>query len=159
MKLDIRLTKVSPTHHRFECVHGDGIRDIAELETKSFLFHDLLHFAYESEARLQHSFYGLLASGVSYEALSGKMESATDFGAEILHTERVVGPLTSVVKGAATPKECMEGIRRLYAGYQEPVPRWLSEEFILKVQERMRRLVGQWEGTEFGKTMKLRFEV
>jgi hypothetical protein len=159
MKLDIRLTKISPTHHKFEAIREDGMREIAELETKSFLFHDLLHFAVESEAKLQHSFYGLLASGHRYAELSGKEVMSTDFGQEILHTERIVGALTGVMKDRVQAKDCLQGVFRLYAGYGDPMPEWFTEHFINKVKQRMTRLIGHWDGTEFGRVMELRFEV
>ena len=58
--LIIKFTNVSPTRHRFEMIREDGSREQADLETKTFLFHDLLHFAVESEAFLADSFYGKL---------------------------------------------------------------------------------------------------
>jgi len=50
--LVVRLTRVSPTHHRFAFGRADGSGESLELETKSCLFHDLLHFAVETEAQL-----------------------------------------------------------------------------------------------------------
>ncbi len=66
----VKLTKISPTHHRFEYVRADGTGEKLELETKTFLYHDLLHFAVESEAGLKNSFYGLLEKKEDYTALT-----------------------------------------------------------------------------------------
>ncbi|HEX5051990.1 MAG TPA: hypothetical protein VFZ65_09475, partial [Planctomycetota bacterium] len=65
----VRLTRTSPTHHRMEIVRDDGTREQHELETRSCLLHDLVHFAVETEAALGNSFYGRLAHGVAYAAL------------------------------------------------------------------------------------------
>ncbi len=50
--LVIRLTRISPTHHTFAYVGANGTEHALKLETKTYLFHDLLHFAVESEAKL-----------------------------------------------------------------------------------------------------------
>lgn len=89
--LRIRLTRLSPTHHAFGYSRADGSAEDLSLETKSFLLHDLLHFAVEREAGLQRSFYGTLARGANYGSLNSpdmiwQGEAAT--------TERVGGGLT-----------------------------------------------------------------
>lgn len=153
--LILRFTKISPTHHRFEYETASGKAESAFLETKSFLLHDFLHFAMESEAKLTHSFYGSLSEGVSYDELNDRKQAQT--GKEIINTERVVGPLTSVIKGNSTPKQCLEGILGLFEAYHEPVPAYVSETFILNVKGRMRNIMGEWNKTPFGKTMELIF--
>ncbi len=65
--LALRFTRVSPTHHRFEYRRPDGSGEAVEMETRSFLFHNLLHYAVESEAGLRGSFYGILGKIGGYE--------------------------------------------------------------------------------------------
>ena len=67
--MQIRLTRLTNDRHRFEVVRDDGTRDARELETRSALLHDLVHYAVETEDGLKASFYGLLGSGKTYEAL------------------------------------------------------------------------------------------
>ena len=64
--LVITLKKVSPTRHQLTIRTEKGGIETCELETKTYLFHDLLHFAIESEAHLRESFYGLLDEGYFY---------------------------------------------------------------------------------------------
>jgi hypothetical protein len=41
----------------------------------------------------------------------------------------------------------------------EALPEWFTEDLVVRVKERMRRLEGEWKGTPFGSTMTLAFEV
>ncbi len=61
--LTVRLTRISPTRHTLAYTLADGTGATLPLETKSLLFHDLLHYAVETEAGLTESFYGSLAKG------------------------------------------------------------------------------------------------
>ena len=95
--LTLRFTRVSPTHHRFEYRRADGTGEAIEMETRSLLHHDLLHYAVESEAGLKGSFYGILAKIGGYEELT--VAGGTALGGEIAITERVVGALTGALQG------------------------------------------------------------
>src|SRR5688572_31396455 len=68
----IRLTRLTNERHRLELVRDDGTREARELETRSALLHDLVHYAVETEAGLGASFYGRLARGETYEALTAE---------------------------------------------------------------------------------------
>ena len=70
MALTIRLTRISPTDHRFEYERADGTGEQLVLVTREFLRHDLVHFAVETEARLRGSFYGLLDRIGGYAEIS-----------------------------------------------------------------------------------------
>ena len=52
----IRLTRLTNERHRLEVVRDDGTREARELETRSALPHDLVHYAVETEAGLGASF-------------------------------------------------------------------------------------------------------
>lgn len=155
--LIIRFTKISPTHHRFEYIRLDGTGEKLELDTKTFLFHDLLHFAVESRAKLSNSFYGLLARQNGYADFSKEDRDLSRFGPEAIGTEHVVGPMTGVIKGEVTPRELIVGASNIFEAYQQSIPAWLTEEFVLGIKEDMRKLQGYWNGTPFGTTMELRF--
>ncbi|MBX4210679.1 hypothetical protein KW783_01780 [Candidatus Parcubacteria bacterium] len=102
--LTVRFTKISPTHHEFEYIRPDGSGEKVKLESKTFLLHDFIHYAIESEAKLENSFYGLLAKGAKISDLSDGTEvSVQKFGDEIEITERVTGAINGVIKGEATP--------------------------------------------------------
>jgi hypothetical protein len=154
--LILRFTRISPDTHRFEYVRTDGSGEALELETRSFLLHDLLHFAVESEAGLRGSFYGLLAKVGGYAELS--VNGGAALGGEIAITERVVGMLTGALKTEPFDAEAFVAEARDYlALFDERPPRWLTPAFALTVQAHMRALEGRWRATPFGDTMELNF--
>jgi len=158
MELHIELTKVSPTHHTLGYIREDRTGETVELETRSFLVHDLIHFVVETEAGLKDSFYGLLCQGAQYSQLSENGIQDTD-DIEVRHTERVVGMLDGVVKNNVTSSQFMAGLRNVYDASGEKVPHWVFEEFVEKIAKRMTALLGEWRGTPFGQPMKLVFSV
>ncbi len=155
--LTLRFTRVSPTHHRFEYRRADGTGEAIELETRSFLTHDLLHYAVESEAGLKGSFYGILGKIGGYEELS--VAGGAALGGEIAITERVVGALTGALQEEALDAEAFVTRAAEYLDlYEERAPRWFTPAFIEAVRERMRQLTGRWKATPFGETMELPFD-
>ena len=155
MALTIRLTRISPTHHRFEYIRADGTGEALELVTREFLTHDLVHFAVESEAGLRGSFYGLLNKIGGYAELTLQGEA---LGGEAQLTEMVVGPL----QNALGPELDAAAVADRICGFMRDMdlrpPRWLTGAFIAAVRERMRRLQGQWKAVPFGGTMELVFD-
>lgn len=154
--LTIRLEKTSPTRHRLEIVRADGSRDVADLETRSCLLHDLVHFAVESEARLADSFYGRLARGVQYAQLTHPDPKPADED-ELMATELVVGPLQSAWRKGTPPALFADTLRSYLAAIGAPVPAWFDTAFVQRAVARVTALDGQWRATPFGTAMELRF--
>lgn len=148
--LIVRLTRLNPTHHRFEAIRADGTRDEREFETRSILLHDFVHFAVESEAKLRGGFYGTIADGLGYDAARP--------GSEAAQVEYVVGPLQGALKGEIDPDAFVARLREVQASMGHCVPEWLTADMIRGALERLRHLQGQWKATTFGQTMELRFE-
>lgn len=151
----VRFRRVSPTHHRFEVVRG-GASEAAELETRSTLLHDLVHFAVESEAGLRDSFYGRLARGVAYAALAAP-EMAVAMSGEIAATERVVAALQGAWKRGLAPAAFVATLRDYFRNLGEPAPEWLTPGLIERAASRLRELEGAWRATQFGDPLELRF--
>lgn len=153
----IRLTRLTNERHRLELVRDDGSREARELETRSALLHDLVHYAVETEAGLKASFYGLLASGKTYEALTAQPSADP----EAMQTELVVVRIQAIAKNDAWAAVEPEGlVQSIIAGFRslghEP-PAWLSGDLIVRVRERLRRVQGQWRATPFHQTLELEF--
>jgi hypothetical protein len=154
--LALAFTRVSPTHHRFAYRRADGTGEAIEMETRSLLTHDLLHYAVESEAGLEGSFYGILERIGGYEELS--MAGGAALGGEVAITERVVGALTGALQDEALdPAAFVAQVTEYLELFDERAPRWFSPAFVLAVRERMRQLTGRWKATPFGETMELAF--
>jgi len=156
VSLTVRLRRLSPRTHELAYARADGSGERLELETRSFLFHDLLHFAVETEARLGRSFYGTLARAESYRTLAEATEGS---GGEIGQTEGVVGRLTGYWKGQRDAAAFVARAREQARELGGEMPAWFTEAFVRGVEERMRRLLGEWNALPFGETMTLEFRV
>ena len=68
--------------------------------------------------------------------------------------EKVVGALSATTKGV-DPVVLVAGIVRYMTSIGDAMPTWLTVDCVTAVQERMRRLLGQWRATRFGDAMEL----
>jgi hypothetical protein len=151
----ILFEKMSDERHRLVIERAPGAREAVECETRSYLVHDLLHYAVESEARLATGFWGNLAAGKTLADMNDRTgaamkDAAPDMGA----IEQIVGALHGSTKGVAAG-ELVAGLRRVAASLGATMPDWLTEPFVVAVQGRMRRLQGHWRATPFGGVMEL----
>ena len=152
----ILLTRTSDDRHDLEVVRDDGSRDgVKGLESKSVLMHDLLHLAVESEAHLTTGFWGNLAGGTTLAQLNDRTGAAmmAETG-ELGLIEQIVGAMSGAVKGRSAA-EMMESFRNFALAQGTPLPDWLTQEFISRVQERMRKLIGHWNATPYGGVMEV----
>ena len=153
----IHLTRLTNDRHRLEVVRDDGTREAHEMETRSALLHDLVHYAVESVAGLTASFYGRLASGIAYEALATEPAPS----AEAMQTESVVGRLQGIAKNDAwssiEPESFAESLAEGFRAVGQEAPAWLTGDLIIRVRERLRRVQGQWRATPFHQTLTLEF--
>lgn len=155
--MKIWITKISPTRHRFSYRLHDGAEEISrELETKSYLTHDFLHFCIESEAKTDKGFFGSLARGETYDELITKMDPLYgDIDARVI--EGIVGALSSITKGRVDPQASIRYLENVFNSSGTKRPTFLTEEFIVNVRERYRKLIGEWNSKKFGETLELAF--
>jgi len=153
----IRFTRLTNERHRLEFVRDDGTSEARELETRSALLHDLVHYAVETEAGLEASFYGQLAGGKTYEALTA--EPSDD--PEAMQTEAVVARIQGLAKNDAwsrvDPGSVAESIAAGFRALESTPPTWLTADLIDRVRDRLRRVQGRWRATPFHQTMELEF--
>lgn len=152
--MKVRFIRATDREHLLEVARRDGSVERATCETRSFLVHDLLHLAVESEAMTQAGVWGLLARGMSLTELNDRTRPPDRAAAELMEIEKVVGYCTSLTKGRS-PAEVMAGVRQLRdtGGYAPPA--WLDEAFLERVKERMRKLLGHWKATKHGEAMEV----
>jgi hypothetical protein len=149
----ILFTKLSDERHRLEIVRDEGSREGATLETRSLLLHDLLHLAVESEARLYTGFWGCLARGKTLADMNDRSgQSMREYGAEMAVLEQLVGGLTAAARGADAAA-VLAGLQPWVEAEGRTLPPWLDEAFVVRVQARVRALLGAWRATPFGQTM------
>ena len=152
----IRLTKLSDERHALEIERDDRRRERVELETRSTLLHDLTHFAVEEAAAIDQGFFGSLAAGKTLAELSGRSgEAPPPYTGVLLEVERTVAVLQHLTRTGETPAAAHERITAMLAVQGGQPPAWFTLELVGRVQERMRRLVGQWKATPYGSAMEL----
>ncbi|MEK9159845.1 MAG: hypothetical protein AAB383_03895 [Patescibacteria group bacterium] len=133
--MKISLTRISPTHHRLVCVRTDGSQENVELDTKSFLFHDLLHFAAEEAAGIQGGFWGNLASGKTMAEMNmkGALMGAFTPQTELDCMEIVVGALTGAWKAPERAGNMRQGLQSIFDAYEKTLPPYITDDFAFKV--------------------------
>ena len=150
----VSFVKLSDERHALEIVREDGRRERVECETRSILMHDLLHFAVESEGGLTGGFWGRLAAGTTLAEMNDRTRPVGPESAELAAIEQLVGALHGATKGR-TPEELVAGMRRFAEALGQELPDWLTESFVGRVKERLRRFVGHWNATPYGSSMAL----
>jgi hypothetical protein len=151
----ILLRKLSDDRHVLTIVRDDGLCEEMECETRSYLQHDLLHYATEAEARLEEGFWGNLAKGKTLAQMNDRTGKAMQAEApQMLLIEQIVGALSGVTKGVSADV-VFASFRDSATSAGMVIPAWLTSEFVAAVQERMRRLLGHWKATPYGEVMDL----
>lgn len=141
----ILLTRLNDARHRLRVVRDDGSTLERELETRSVLLHDLVHYAVEAEAGLEDGFWGSLARGADFDELV--MEAAGPSSPSLILVEALVGPMQAVWNERLAPERYVAQARRAAP--------FVDLAFVERVRERIRRLWGHWRGTPFHATMEL----
>jgi hypothetical protein len=109
MPLLIQLTRVSPTHHRSAYRREDGSGGAHELESKSFLTHDLLHFCAETEAALTDGFYGCGKRAAITATWRGAAGQQSHLGRGAPR-----GSAAPLARGNVEPEAIIAGLENLY---------------------------------------------
>jgi hypothetical protein len=163
----IAFRRIDDRRHVLELTRADGATESVECETRSYLVHDLLHYAVESEADLRGGFWWSLAAGKTLAQMNDRnAQTATaapplgtgmaDAAGEMGAIEQIVGALHGATKGRSA-HEVVTGVRRFNESIGVPTPPWLTESFVERVQDRMRHLQGRWRATPRGGRMELAF--
>lgn len=119
------LTKVSHD------VFNNGQKD---LETKTFLKHDLVHFAIDQALGL-------------YDA-----ENPTDHSPEI---EQIAGIMHSIFDAEIPNARFKEGTDNLFSAYDRKSPAYFTDEFIDSVRTTSLALLKQYDLLKTGESMEL----
>jgi len=140
-----------------EIRRSHGATESIRCDTRSFLLHDLLHYAVEAEAGLDTGFWGLLWSGKTLSNMADRSGAAlADAHPGLMEVERVVGCLTSAAKGTSA-QALLDQLAHNDGTPEFSLPPWVDLAFVMAVQARMRALMGRWNATPFGDTMQLRW--
>jgi hypothetical protein len=104
--MKVVLVKLSDQRPTVRVERNDGTNESVELDSRSFLPHDLAHFAVEPELELTAGVWGSVAGGGS---LSG---SRLD-GADMDLAETISGPMQTMMRTGASADEIRELLARV----------------------------------------------
>ncbi|MDX2010281.1 MAG: hypothetical protein SFW67_08830 [Myxococcaceae bacterium] len=138
-----RLHRLSAERHTLALRLDDGAIVSVELETRSLLVHDLVHWCVEAELDLDEGFWGLLASGVPLEVLNDRETPPSTF-TTLWRVEGLVGPLESYLQGRL-PHDLLV----------EALPSSFTLANLRGVEARFRSALGAWKATPFGGALVL----
>jgi hypothetical protein len=86
--------------------------------------------------------------------MNDRQKPAGPESAELAAIEQLVGALHGATKGRSA-EELVAGMCRFAEALGSELADWLTEEFVTRVKERLRRLVGHWNATPYGGSMDL----
>jgi hypothetical protein len=155
--MHIRLKKGRDGPDSLACVREDGTSTWRRIQ-RGLAFHDLAHFAVETELAIGDGFYGLVASGWSFEDLMSAEERA-NIPSGAMWVELLVNAfLTEAMSGAMQEAGVFhDGVAQGAAKLGHPVPRRLSDEEIARIRGTIARLAGKWRALALGDTLELEF--
>ncbi len=139
--MDIVFTKISDARHAVEVSRTDGSSERIELDTRSFLRHDLAHLAIESEIPIKSGYWGCVAAGAS---LSGDGINGDEIGL----AESLAGQVQTLMRIEAETGSYLDVLERVS-------PNMASIELAERIHERVRQLRGLWRATPYGSDMQL----
>ena len=156
--MKIIFEKISDKEHKLSIIRRDGSSESILCESRSYLNHDLTHFALETEAGLSNGFWGRVADGQQLTSNDDGIDLLQPQQQKIRQIEAVVGVLHNLSQepesGAILQNLHMQG-----DGLGWQIPQWLNEDLIDRVRERLRRLKGHWQATAYGRSMTLTWEI
>jgi hypothetical protein len=139
--VEVRFTKLSDQRHAVTVVRDDGSTERVELDSRSFLRHDLAHFAVEGELGISGGVWGSVAVG-------GSLAGEGLDGAEVGFAESLAGPVQTLMRVGAGPEQYL-------AVLEQVTPDQASADRGARLHERIRQLSGHWRSTPYGGDMVL----
>lgn len=162
-ELKVVLTKRPDGGAVLRCLRRDGSETWQKHEgakARFFPFHDLTHFAVETELGFRRGFYGLLAEGWEIAETEGKSAKGRP-PAEAILVEHVVGLLERERVGGAAPLAADRfhaEIATMAGGNAIEADRSFTEEELSRARARIEALHHAWGSLPAGETLELAFE-
>ncbi|MGE3172111.1 MAG: hypothetical protein AB7O97_05745 [Planctomycetota bacterium] len=150
----IRLHKYGHDRHRLEVLRDDGTRSEVDLETKSLLAHDLMHWVCERRAGLADGVFGRIERGAEPTALQAQAPAGDDYG-ELHAVESVVGLLQGAAKRDLPAQALVDHARSYLPQVGGGCPDWFDAALVTAVLGEHRALMAQWRGLRLGGVLEL----
>lgn len=137
-----RLQKLTPQRHLLEVQRDDGTTTRDELDSRSFVRHDLMHWCVETRAGITDAFLGQGAA------------PATDSPAYAV-TEVLVGMLQGVAERDVDPQRFVARAAEYLPSQGHALPPFVDAAFVRDVLAHWRRLHRQWQSLRVGGILEL----
>jgi hypothetical protein len=155
--VQIRLKKGRDGPDSLACVRADGTSTWRRIQ-RGLAFHDLAHFAVETELGVGDGFYGLVAGGWSFEDFASAEERAKIPSGAIWVEFLVNAFLTEAMSGEMHDADAFhESLSQSVAKVGQSLPRRLSDEEIARIRGTIVGLASRWRALELGETIELEF--
>lgn len=142
--MKIVVKKISHKECVYTIARADGTEEVIELDSKTYLLHDMCHFAVEKELAYRNGFWGMLAQGYAFHELFGKENMLTT---ELRFIEKVVGPVQSAYLGQV-PRGRFPSLLS-YLDYE------FGMERLDNCLNEIGRIMDEWGGLSFGQYLTL----
>lgn len=139
--MTVGFVKISDRRHLVEVRRQDGTSEHVELDSRSFLRHDLAHYAVEAELRLAAGVWGSVAAGASFDGVGID-------GADVELAERLAGPIQTLIRVGPEPDQ-------IHAVLIAVLTTKVSTDVAASLHRRIRALMGAWAATPYGDVMTL----
>lgn len=138
------FTKLSDERHSVRVERANGTTDLVELDSRSFLRHDLSHLAVETELGLAHGVWGCVAAG-------GSLDGGGLAGEDMFIAETISGPMQTLMRTGGGVPEVLTVLRA--------VAPTVATTFDLaeRIHDRLRTYRGHWKATPYGGEMAVEF--
>ncbi len=145
--MKIEIEKKTPFQCEYTLSRKDHSKEILSLDTKTFLLHDICHFAVEKHLKYQNGFWGMLSKGHTFDQLFGKDNPQTE---ELRFIEKIVGPIQSIYSGHIPKQNFAEFINHL----DFDIPQNVLNHSLVEIEE----IMNSWKSMPVGQKLILNWE-
>ena len=137
------FTKLTHERHSVRVERVNGTTELVELDSRSFLRHDLSHLAVETELGLAHGVWGCVAAG-------GSLDGGGLDGEDMFLTETISGPMQALMRTGG-------GVPEVLTALTAVAPTVATIDLAQRIHDRLRAYRGQWRATPYRGEMVVEF--
>ena len=156
----IEFTKRKDGNTVLRCVRDDGSvtwQRNNDQHARFFPFHDLIHYAVETELGAKNGFFGLVAAGWEISDTTGK-SARGPLPNEALEVEHLVSIFAAVwSSNSDLNAPYFNAQARAGAATRPLMLRSLTDEEVVRIRRRFEQVATQWRDLPVGETLRLEF--
>ena len=144
----MKIVLIKKTSYQFEynITRANKKAELITLDTKTYLLHDICHYAVEKILNYPNGFWGMLAQGYSFNELFGKSNPMIS---GLRFIEKIVGPVQSVYSGHIPIEDFNQYISHLNFT--------INENDLTSCLAEIKTILNAWEQLPIGEKLTLEF--